>query len=122
VRLAALAAVLDDGSRDGDRVATPATAYCLGEEHGEEPGPGADVGDRHPRLHAGRSENLVPLPVDFAILVLETLPPARDVGVDEERRVDFRLCAVLRGGQRRPQGGERGEKDRGESSHAMYQK
>src|SRR5438445_6061974 len=121
-RPGALADVLDEGARDVHRVDAPARAYRPGEEHGEEPGPGADVGDRHPRLHAGRGEYLVPLPVDFAVLVLETLLPARDVGVAEERRVDFRFCAVLRGGQRRPQGGERGEKDRGESSHAMYQK
>jgi len=41
-----------------------ARLYRLGEEHGEEPGPGADVGDPPSRLHAGRSEYLVPLPVD----------------------------------------------------------
>src|SRR5439155_13242112 len=114
--------VLDEGPRDVHRVDAPARAYRMGEEHGEEPGSGADVGDRHPRLHAGRGEYLVPPAVDLAVLVLEALLPARDVGVDEERRVDFRLCAVLRGGRRRPQGEERGEKDCGESSHAMYQK
>jgi len=94
----ALADVLDKGLRDVHRVDAPSRLYRPGEEHGEEPGPGADVGDRHPRLHPCRGEYLVALAIDLAVLVLETLLPARDVGVDEERRVDLRFRAVLGGG------------------------
>src|SRR5947208_4487485 len=107
--LGALADVLDEGPRDVHRVDAPARAYRAREEHGEEAGPGADIGDRHPRLHAGRGEYLVALAVDLAVLVLETLLPAREVVVEQERRVDFRLGAVLRGRELRAQGIERSE-------------